>query len=635
MRKKKVLIHSNHCKAFTGFGKHTKNILLHLQKTGKYELVEFSNGIKWDDPMLSTLPWKCQGSLPNNPALLNKLNQDPNLARSAGYGGQTIDRIIKEEKPDVYIGIEDIWAFSGYIDKPWWNKINCMIWTTLDSLPILPEAEKIAPKIKNYFSWASFASKELNRIGHTHVKTLHGAVDTSKFFKISEKDINLIKNEQKILNDNFIIGFVFRNQLRKSVPNLLEGFKLFCNQNPKANPKLLLHTHWKEGWDIPRLIKEKGINPKNILTTYFCKNCKKYEIKSFSGEGLDCRFCGSEKSQETTNTKAGVSDEQLNEIYNLMSVYCHPFTSGGQEIPIQEAKLAELITLVTNYSCGEDCCTEEASGLPLSWTEYREPGTQFIKASTNPESIASQLKKVFNMKTKRVQEMGQRARQFVVDNYSVKVIGEKLEKMIDEMPEADWNFSFEAESKNEEYNPPEIKNDSDWIIDIYKNILKIEVSNSDEGHIHWMKRLSEDMSREEVLSYFKQVANQENKKNKKIDFAELLDKDDEDSRLLISMPESIGDVFLCTSLLKNIKETYPKYNIYFATKPEYFDILDGNPFIHKVIPYSKGLDNLTAMEGQGNHKGFFEVAFLPFIGTQRMLNYMHNGKDKIQFNLCT
>ena len=108
MKKKKVLIHSNHCKAFTGFGKHTKNILLHLEKTGKYELVEFSNGIKWGDPILSTLPWKCQGSLPNNPALLRKLNEDPGLARSAGYGGQTIDKFLEEEKPDVYIGIEDI-----------------------------------------------------------------------------------------------------------------------------------------------------------------------------------------------------------------------------------------------------------------------------------------------------------------------------------------------------------------------------------------------------------------------------------------------------------------------------------------------------------------------------------------------
>lgn len=635
MKKKKVLIHSNHCKAFTGFGKHTKNILLHLQKTGKYDIVEFSNGLKWGDASLSVLPWKCEGSLPNDPSLLRKLNQDPNLARSAGYGGQMIDKFIEQEKPDVYIGIEDIWAFSGYTEKKWWNKINCMIWTTLDSLPILPEAEKLAPKIKNYYSWASFASKELNRIGHDHVKTLHGALDTSKFFKIDKDKLSKIKQEQRIQEEDFIIGFVFRNQLRKSVPNLLEGFKIFHKQNANSKAKLLLHTHWKEGWDIPRLIKEKDIDPSLILTTYYCKNCKKYEIKSYSEENLNCRFCGAEKSQVTTNTKAGVSDEQLNEIYNLMSLYCHPFTSGGQEIPIQEAKLAELITLVTNYSCGEDCCSDEAFSFPLSWTEYREPGTQFIKASTNPQSIASQLKKVFNMKLAKREEMGKKARDFVIKNYSVEVIGEKLESIIDNMAEVDWDFSFEVEEKDPEYNPPEIKDNSEWVIDLYKNILKIEVDPKDEGHIHWMKRLSEDMPREDVLKYFKQVALKENNKNKKIDFIELLDKDDEGKRLLISMPESIGDIYLCTSLLKNIKNTYPDYNIYFATKIEYFEILDGNPYIHKVIPYSSGLDSLPSMEGQGNHKGFFEVAFLPFIGTQRMLNYMHNGKDKIQFDLCT
>ena len=635
MKKKKVFIHSNHCKAFTGFGKHTKNILLHLQKTEKYDIFEFSNGVKWGDPSTSTLPWKCQGSLPNNPALLQKLNQDPNLARSAGYGGQTIDKAIEQEKPDVYIGIEDIWAFSGYTDKKWWNKINCMIWTTLDSVPILPEAEKSAEKIKNYYTWASFAQKELNRLGHDHVKTLHGALDTNKFFKIEKEKVSKIKKEQGIKDEDFIIGFVFRNQLRKSVPNLLEGFKIFCKQNPEAKCKLLLHTHWKEGWDIPRLLKEKGIDSERILTTYFCKNCKKYEVKSYNEEEVDCRFCGAKKSQSTTSTKAGVSEEQLNEIYNLMSVYCHPFTSGGQEIPIQEAKLVELITLVTNYSCGEDCCTEESSGFPLNWTEYREPGTQFIKASTDPKSIANQLRKVFRMKPDKKEAMGKKARDFVVKNYSIEAIGSKLEKIIDEMPEVDWDFNFKQEEKNPDYSPPQIKSNSDWIKDLYKNILKINADEHDDGHKHWMKRLSDDMSREDVLKYFKQVATEENKKSKKIDFSELLDKEDEGSRLLISMPQSIGDIYLCTSLLKNIKKTYPDFNIYFATKPEYFGILDGNPYIHKVIPYSQGLDNLTAMEGQGNHKGFFEVAFLPFIGTQRILNYMHNGKDKIQFDLCT
>ncbi len=634
MKKKKVLIHSNHCKAYTGFGKHTKNILLYLQKTGKYELVEFSNGIKWGDPSVQNLPWKCEGSLPNSPSLLKKLNEDPSLARSASYGSYSIDKIIEQEKPDLYIGIEDIWAFSGYTDKKWWNKTNCMIWTTLDSLPILPEAEKSAPKIKHYYTWASFAQKSLNKIGHNHVKTLHGALDTKNFKRLSDNERLKMRTYFKT-QDDFIIGFVFRNQLRKSVPNLLEGFKIFCNQNPECSAKLLLHTSWSEGWDIPRLIKEKGIDPNRILTTYVCPKCKNFEIKRFTSEKEDCPFCGAKKSQETTSTKLGVSETQLNQIYNNMDVYCHPFTSGGQEIPIQEAKLAELITLVTNYSCGEDCCTEEAAGFPLSWTEYREPGTQFIKASTSPDSIASQLRKVFKMKKDKRKEMGEQAREFVIKNYSIEAIGSQLEKIIDEMPEPDWNFDFAVQPKNPDYNPPEIENDSAWIKDIYKNILDMEVIDSDEGHKHWLKRLSEDMSRDDVLKYFKQVATKENEKNKKIDFADLLDKDDEGKRILFSMPQSIGDIYLCTSLLKNMKEVYPEYNIYFATKPEYFEILEGNPYLHKVIPYDKNLDNLAAMEGQANHKGFFEIAFLPFIGTQRMLNYMHNGKDKIQFDLCT
>ena len=634
MNKKKILIHSNHCKAFTGFGKHTKNILLYLQKTGKYDIVEFSNGIQWGDSSLKNLPWKCEGSLPNNPSLLRKLKEDPSLARSASYGTHTIDKIIEQEKPDVYIGIEDIWAFSGYTEKKWWNKINCMIWTTLDSLPILPEAEKVAPGIKNYFTWSSFASKALNKLGHDHVKTLHGALDTSNFKKLEDQDRKKIRNFFKIDKD-FVIGFVFRNQLRKSVPNLLEGFKIFCNQNPNSSAKLLLHTSWSEGWDIPRLIKEKKIDPSRVLTTYICSNCKNFEIKSFSKEEEDCPFCGSKKSQNTTNAKLGVSEIQLNQIYNCMDVYCHPFTSGGQEIPIQEAKLTELITLVTNYSCGEDCCTKDSAGLPLSWTEYREPGTQFIKASTSPDSIASQLRKVFRMSDSKREELGRKARDFTIKNYGIESIGKKLELLLDNMDAPDWDFDFKSKPKNPEYNPPEIEDQSDWLKDIYRNILDMEIKESDDGHKHWSKKLSEGATRDEILKYFKQVAAKDNEKNKNINFSELLSEDDKGKRLLISMPESIGDVYLCTSLLKNIKETYPDLNIYFATKKEYFEVLEGNPYIHKVIPYDKNLDNLTVMEGHGDHEGFFEIAFLPFIGTQRMLNYMHNGKDKIQFDICT
>ena len=33
------------------------------------------------------------------------------------------------------------------------------------------------------------------------------------------------------------------------------------------------------------------------------------------------------------------------------------------------------------------------------------------------------------------------------------------------------------------------------------------------------------------------------------------------------------------------------------------------------------------------HSGYFDVAYLPNMGTQRILNYTHNGKDKIQFDI--
>lgn len=635
MKKKKVLIHSNHCKAFTGFGKCTKNILIHLQKTGKYDLVEFSNGIKWGDPSLKNLPWKAEGSLPSDSRTIKKLQQDPQLARNAGYGAEMIDKIIEREKPDVYIGIEDIWAFNGFTEKTWWNKINSMIWTTLDSLPILPDAVKAAPKIKNYFTWASFAQRSLNEIGQDHVKTLRGALDTSNFYKLKDEKRWELRQRHNINSDDFIIGFVFRNQLRKSVPNLLEGFKIFCQQNPTCNAKLLLHTHWGEGWDIPRLLQEKDIDPTKILTTYYCKECKEYEVKNFSGENQDCKFCGGEKTQVTTSTRAGVDEDQLNEIYNLMNVYCHPFTSGGQEIPIQEAKLTELVTLVTNYSCGEDCCIPEAESLPLSWTEYREPGTQFIKASTDPKSIAYQLRKVYEMKPKKREKMGKQARQFVIDNYSVEVIGKQLEKVLDEMQPVDWNFDFETEERDPNYEPIQTDNNSEWLSDLYKNILKVETYPTDEGHKHWMKRLNDDLKREDVLKYFRSVAEKENRENKKVDLADLLDEDDKGKRLLIVMPERIGDVYLTTSLLPNIKKQYKNLNIYFATRPQYFEVLDGNPYVHKCIPYHDSLANLPLMEGQGDHEGYFEIAFIPFLGTQRIVNFPHNGKDKIQFELCT
>ena len=90
---------------------------------------------------------------------------------------------------------------------------------------------------------------------------------------------------------------------------------------------------------------------------------------------------------------------------------------------------------------------------------------------------------------------------------------------------------------------------------------------------------------------------------------------------------------MCTSLFKGIKEQYPACNLYVACKKKFYDIVNGNPHVHKTIGYVPQMDDLLLLEGHGSHKGFFDIAFLPRINTQKHITYTHNGKDKIAFDI--
>ena len=627
MRKKRVLIHSNFCKMFTGFGKHKKNLLSYLYNTGKYDIIELSNGYTWESEQLKFVPWESYGTLPSDPEIHKEIAIDERRKNAAGYGAEMIDHAVKELKPDIYLGIEDVWAFNGFIEKEWWNKIHCIVHTTLDSLPILPDAVNAADKIKNYFVWASFAEKAMHKLGHTHVKTIHGTLDASSFNRLADEDRLKLRNRFK-LSDEYIIGFVFRNQLRKSVPNLLDGFKLFQESNKQSKAKLLLHTSWNEGWDIVKLLNEKEIDPKNILTTYVCKNCNAYNVKSFSSHVVNCDFCRTQNSCETTNVKTGVNEQQLNEIYNLMDVYCHPFTSGGQEIPIQEAKLTELITLVTNYSCGEDCSTEASGGFPLEWAEYREPGTQFIKASTLPTSIFSQLQHIYGLSLETKKLLGKAARRFVIDNYSIEVVGKFFENLFDSFPHVDYVFENKKLKCDPFYDPDVNLQDKEWVESLYCNIL---TKQDPAGVIHWTQRLKSDLKRSDVLNYFRKVALSENQNSFLDEMLSSLKENKDSKKIAFIQPNGVEEIIIATSLVTSIKKIYPDYDIYFFTRNEYFDLINSHPDVKKVLNYFNKMDDPLFFEGKGSNNKYFDIVFAPYLSINN--NYFRNAEDIIQYNI--
>jgi glycosyltransferase involved in cell wall biosynthesis len=666
-RKKRILFHSDFALAKTGFGRASKAVLSYLYKTNKYELHHLCCGHPDDSKILSATPWKSYGSITREIAIKNR--KDDAQARRDSYGESRLDELIKEIKPDVYIGTQDFWGLDFSIEKTWFNKVSSAIWTTLDSLPILKSAKEQASKIKNYWVWSNFAEKALHKEGFSHVKTLHGPIDTDKFSRLSADERATLRKKNGIPENAFIIGFVFRNQLRKLVPNLMEGYKLWKDSHPEIrNTYLLLHTNLAEGWNIPEQAKIHGIDNSEILVTYICKNCRSYEVKSYDDRGeeiylkdksgkvqtgsdgkliekkinlqeKDCKYCQSKKTQQTCGTSLGVTEDELNEIYNLMDVYVHPFTSGGQEIPIQEAKLTELVTLVTNYSCGEECCAPEAGSLPLNWAKYLEHGTEFIKASTYPESIKEQLDVFLNMDDSARKEMGLKARRWVLENYSVKSVCSKIESFIDLSPLLDEEDLLNYVSKSEKQDPnakiPNIESDPEWVIELYRKILGRDIDKSDSGFAYWISLMSNGTPRHEVENYFRKTAQSEIAKNEsskasKNKIEELLIKNNK-KRILFCIPGTIGDCFLCTSIFGSMREIYPEteWDIYVASNPEYESVFYGNKKITKWIPFQNEMENCLHMEGAGDHPGYFDIAFYPYFGSQRTLDYTHNGLDKL------
>lgn len=590
--KKKVLFHSDFALSKTGFGRNARAILSYLYETGKYDIVSISGGVSENHPELSRTPWKSYGVVPTHGPEKRDYNSSPEKRRMYAYGAFVVDKIVEEEKPDVYIGTQDFWGVDYSIEKPWFQQINAAIWTTLDSLPLLKKAVEAAPKIKNYWVWADFATQEMHRLGHTHVKTLRGCVDVKHFKPLEDNHKKLLREKSGIDEKDFIIGFVFRNQLRKTVPKLLSGFKIFKDKNPDVSAKLLLHTGWHEGWSIPSLCKERGVSLQDILTTYMCKACGHYKVQAFTSPEMECPFCKQKGTFVTTSTTVGVKEGQLNEIYNLMDVYCHPFTSGGQEIPIQEAKLAGLITLVTNYSCGQDMCVPEAHSLALEWDEYSEFGTEFIKASTREQSIADNLQIVYDMDSRDRRKKARFGRKWVLDNFSTKIIGSQLEKFIDESPFIDYSkIKKDSIKKDPKAIIPHIKDDKEWVKCLYNKILASPVKDNDEGLLHWVHKINTGMSRQTIEHYFRSAAHKEIASKTEITKQELFKEGNKEDRVLVKINSTEENIYLATKIIAGIKKKYPDKNVCVFTNAKAAPILIGNDNISDAFVKGKEFED--------------------------------------------
>lgn len=618
----------------TGLSENARTLLKYLHKTGKYDLAHYCvQGTSTLHLELNMLPWKGYGSIPPDPALIQQINSDPGRARDASYGAFNIDNAIKDFKPTIWIGSNDIWAVprSSYMDKPWYQAINCVPHITIDSRPVLDMALEQAAASKRYLAWTKFGANEMKKRGpqYAHVDFIYGAMDTTKFEPISEMEAAGLRQRFGINPTTVIFLMLGRNQLRKSYGSILDGFGRFKRENPTADVKLLFHTAFHEqgqGWNIPKLAAEYGVKMEDVLATYSCKKCGQWHVRPFVGEDIDCPYCGEKKSCITTTIANRVPDEEMKQVYGLANACISAFTSGGLEYHSVQSLLCSKPLACTNYSCGEDFC-EQDFVFKLGYSDYHEPGNSFIKAATNPEDISRFMTKVWRMSTRDMQAWGEKGREWAVKTFSIETIGAQWEKLFDSMPFPDWSsIRLTPEPKNESFPFPEIEDEDTFIDTLYREILKMNEPKSGSGFANWKTQLKAGMSRQDVFKYFISVAQQENARNqvKPVDFWDQLDRTTGRKRALLVIKESFGDCLMITQLLESFHQQYPDHDLYIASERKFQQIFDGNPLVFKCLDYQPFMEHEMACIGAGQLEkdAYFSVYMHPAIPTQRQLSYL-------------
>ncbi len=634
MSKLKIGIITNTPTIKTGLARCVRAWLPIIYSKNKYEIFFLNQGMPENDPSFQKFPWKSVGAMSNFDQ--NRFNQDEGYRRWVSYGNAMVEKFVTGERLDCVVHADDIWSSSedAYVQQDWFKHIrnNFMQWTTIDSEPVLPNFKTWAENCPNMYFWATFgerALKEEDPIKYGHCKTLFPAFNTNDFYPLPDKERLDLRHKFNIRDDEKIVIYVFRNQLRKQAWALLEGLKEFKAKNPDRKTRLLLHTSFTEpnGWPIDRIRDELKLDKDDILCTYFCRNCQEWEIAPHDGEDLDCPICKAQKSRISAGITSTINEKDLNKIYNIADGSCSCPNSGGSELTSQESMLAGVPFASFPYSCGEDYVKNDFV-FSLDGTYTREVGTGFKKFVPSVKSIAEFYEFVWNLTPEKRKDITERARKWTVEHFDANVIAGKLEQFFDSCKPIDWDsyFNRKKELKNVAAQIEDKQTDLEFVQHCYQAILNMNLPEDESGVQHWLRFLSQPQDkrklREELVRCFRASAQEHNNKvQPQIPFESLLDPTDKE-RVLLTLKESIGDHYLLTALLPEIQLKYPDAAIYIGCDEKFFEIYENNRYVKKCLKWIPEFDNELWVCGQGNHKGFFSYFHLVGINTQHKLNYL-------------
>ena len=417
MTKKKVLLVAENHNLASGFGTYAKNLLERLHASGKYELAEFAIYMKTSEG--KNVPWKLYGNAPEDdePDDQKQLyNSNPNNQ----FGAWRFDKVILDFKPDIVLSYRDPWMDMFISKSPLLPYFHWVWMPTVDSDPQKQSWIEGFAKTDAILCYSEFGIKTLEKdAGHLlNIKGCASPGIDPKIYKPYDK--KQIRQELGIDPNANIVGTVMRNQKRKLFPELIKSFAKFLKVAPpeiKDNTYLLLHTSYPEkmGWNLGYHISEEGVGGK-VLTTYVCRQCKRYRVDFFRDSLSFCPHCKT-ISSVMPSVSMGLEVPDLVKIYNIMDLYVQYAICEGFGMPQVEATACGVPIASSDYSAMEDVL-RWTKGYPIRIQKmYRELETNAERVFPDNDHLVEVMINHLMLSPEEKAKKSAEVRQATVDRY--------------------------------------------------------------------------------------------------------------------------------------------------------------------------------------------------------------------------
>ena len=348
----KLLLHTDSPSLYTGLGRCGRELAkrfydkTHLGKDNKEE----------HDFEFCYAAWHYSGARHNFPYFVYPLD------KGASEEAKQFKDILNDFNPDVILSIGDIWNFHPICPaireyKEISPKMKWMVWLTIDGEHLHPIWRQILDYADDVSVFSHFAQLEILRFIGMKTNVIYPGVDKKTFKHI---DTKVQQNTLPFkLEDTFLIVNVNQNTDRKNIPITLEAFMDFAND--KNDVFLLMVTDPKDpfGYDLWDFIRIFNLTKKVAMT-------------------------------QKAGPLNGISDAQLNLIYNLASVNINTSIGEGLSLPTLEAMAVGTPVMATDYAAISELL-EQGGGIKLKVAGYMYGFNGIKRALVSKDDIVAQL----------------------------------------------------------------------------------------------------------------------------------------------------------------------------------------------------------------------------------------------------